>query len=178
MKTKFYWQHSTKYSYIKCNKNAFTGIFFISKHTDRQLVPPFKPKTEPGRVIFTSLWRTYLLKLVSLTILRTSQNYYTDDKMFPRLHATLLQEVPVKYKFNTDVVCKMTCRNESYKYLSPWQVRIQHTNKSETKKSHLSGHRQQFSTGLGATSKKLEPYWHKKTGNKFLFLSVTLHGYQ
>jgi hypothetical protein len=98
---------------------------------------------------------------VFLTILRIFQNSHIDlnnDKMFPRLYATLLQEVTVKYKFSSDVVCKMTCRNERYKYLSPWQIQIHDTNKSETKKLHFNDHIQKFSRGLGATSKNLEPY--------------------
>lgn len=142
------------------------NIFHIKRQ--RQTTGAFlQTQTEPGRVIFTSLWRTYLLKLVFLTILRISQNSHTDlnnDQMFPRLYATLLQEVPVKYTFRSDVACKMTCRNERYIYLSPWQIQIHDTNKSETKKSHSSGHIQKFSTGLGATSKKLEPYWNKNLG--------------
>lgn len=80
-------------------------------------------------------------------ILRISQNSHIDlnnDKMFPRLYTTLLQEVPVKYKFSSDVACKMTHRNERYKYPSPWQIQIHDTNKSETKKSHFSGHIQNF----------------------------------
>jgi hypothetical protein len=101
MKTKFYCHHSILCSYIKYNKNAWDwNTFHIRWH--KQTTGAFlQTQTAPGQVIFTSLWRTYLLKLVFLTILRISQNSHTDlnnDKMFPRLYVTLLQEVPVKYK--------------------------------------------------------------------------------